>query len=88
MALLKGGRSDLLVGESRFELERRGNLSIAKTGSDRCGGFIMRRLLLILGFTLFALGVQVASVSATHWCGGAYDSKLGTNFGSCPGPAH
>jgi superoxide dismutase, Cu-Zn family len=48
----------------------------------------MKRVLLIVAFVMVAIAVQVASVSATHWCGGAYDPKLGTSFGSCPGPAH
>ena len=54
----------------------------------RVGGVFMKRLILILAVALFAAAMQVAAVSATHWCAMAYDEKLGTNFGTCPGPPH
>lgn len=48
----------------------------------------MQRFALALVVTLMALALQVSTVTADHWCGGAYDAKLGTSFGSCPGPKH
>ena len=42
-----------------------------------------------LGLCLVALlAMQAAPAAAKHWCDGAYDEKLGTNFGACPGPGH
>ena len=48
----------------------------------------MKQLALVLALTLAALAFQVSTVLADHWCGGAYDEKLGTTFGQCPGPKH
>jgi len=48
----------------------------------------MKQVALVLALTLMALVFQVSTVTADHWCGGAYDEKLGTSFGQCPGPKH
>ena len=41
----------------------------------------MKQVALVLALTLMALMFQVSTVAAGHWCGGAYDQKLGTSFG-------
>jgi hypothetical protein len=48
----------------------------------------MKQSALVLLVVLMALASQVAIASADHWCSGAHDEKLGTNFGTCPGPKH
>ena len=48
----------------------------------------MKRSALVLLVALMALACQVSVASADHWCGGAYDEKVGTSFGGCPGPKH
>jgi hypothetical protein len=48
----------------------------------------MKRFTLVLVLTLMALVFQTSTVIADHFCGGAYDEKLGTSFGQCPGPKH
>ena len=45
----------------------------------------MKRFLLVAAVVAVMIATQVGSALAAEWCAGAYDPKLGTNFGACTG---